>query len=54
MKWKEFKDWMESKGVTDDMEYDSSCDESDVDIMDMGILFDKRFGDNPIVRIVYK
>ncbi len=48
MTWKEFKDWIEKQGITDDMEFDPSVEEDDME--GMKILIDS-FG---IARIVYK
>lgn len=31
MTWKEYKDWVESYGVSDEMEFDPSVEESEMD-----------------------
>ncbi len=52
MTWKEFKEWMEKQGVTDEMEFDGM--NYDGDFEEMKVYFDKSFGDTPVIQIVYR
>ncbi len=52
MTWKEFKEWMESHGVTDDMIFDEM--DYNGDLEEMTVDFDKSFRDMTIIHVVYR
>ncbi len=49
MTWKEYKDWVESQGVKDDMNFNPETDEEEMVKARMEIYMDRG-----VARIVYK